>query len=342
MTNNLKDTVLVTGASGFIGAHCVLDLLQAGYQVRASVRTSKRIDELRALLHDHAPEFDIEYAIASLDSDEGWAAAAAGCRYVLHIASPLPVNQPKDPDDLVRPARDGALRVLRAAKAAGVKRLVMTSSTAAVCGSPNQQPDYIYTEKDWTDIKDPTVSAYNLSKTVAEKAARDFIEQEGGIEFATVNPGLVCGPVLQARVNTSQEFVKRLMEGTLPLIPPLGFETVDVRDVASLHRLALEHPQADGGRFLATSGFLWLREMAAVLRNNLGERAQRVPKRQAPAWLIRMIALFDPAVKSIVSDLNQVRQVDHSTSTHVLGWRPRPVQEAVIASAESMLAFDLI
>lgn len=340
MKNN--DKVLITGASGFIGAHCTLELLNAGYDVRASVRTTQRVKQLSALLEQHKPDAQLEIVVATLEDHHGWAEAVARCRYVLHIASPLPVEQPRDPQDLIRPARDGVLRVLKAARAAGVQRVVMTSSQAAVAGSSVEQQGYVYSEKDWTDLADPTLSPYNQSKTLAERAAWEYVEEVGDIELVSVNPGLVCGSILEPKVNTSLEFIKRMMDGSLPLIPPLGYEIVDVRDVAVLHRLAMTHLNAAGWRFMASAEFMWLHQMAEILREHLGEDARRVPGRRAPAWLMRLLALFDPSIRSILPDLNQYRPVDHSTSTRVLGWHPRPAQDAILATAHSLLAYDLV
>ncbi len=337
-----KPTVLVTGASGFIGAHCVIDLLNAGYAIRASVRSQKRINELSLLLNKHMPDAHVEYHILSLESDHGWEEALAGCQYVLHLASPLPIVQPKDPQDIIRPARDGALRVIKAAQKAGLQRIVMTSSQAAVCGSPMKQSDYVYTEADWTDINDPSVSPYNQSKTIAEREARDYVNKAGDIELVTVNPGLVCGPMLQPIVNTSLELIKRMLDGSLPFVPPLGYETSDVRDVAVLHRLAMENPNANGGRFMASSNFLWLHDMAKLLHEHFNERTSTIPRRQAPAWMLRMMSIFDPSIRTIVPDLNQHRRVDNSTSKRILGWQPRPAEEAVLATAESMFDFNII
>ncbi|MEL6787450.1 MAG: aldehyde reductase [Cyanobacteria bacterium J06607_15] len=338
-----KSTVLVTGASGFIGGHCLLALLNKGYAVRASVRSRSQIDKTQALLNSHYPEgADITYAIADLNADAGWDEAVQGCEYVLHLASPLPVQQPKDPNELIIPARDGALRVLAAASRADVKRVVMTSSQAAVCGSPLREQNYIYDEQDWTDLNHPTLTPYNQSKTIAERAAWDFVEQNNSLELATVCPGLVCGPVLEPRVNTSLEFVKRFLDGSLPLIPPLGYEVVDVRDVAALHLLAMENPDAAGGRFMASAGFMWLQEMAETLRQDLGDRASKVPTLPAPAWLIRLLALFDPTVGTITPELNQCRRVSHAGTSKQLGWMPRSPAEAVIATAKSFFAYEIL
>lgn len=338
-----KSLVLVTGASGFIGGHCVLALLKKGYAVRSVVRSESSIEKCKALINAHySDNADVEYAIATLDADKGWDDAVKGCEYILHLASPLPLEQPKDPNELIVPARDGALRVLKAASRAGVKRVVMTSSQAAVCGSPLLKEGYIYDEQDWTDLTKKTVTPYNQSKTIAERAAWEFVNQEKSIELATICPGLVCGPALEPKVNTSLELVKRLMAGNLPMIPPIGYETVDVRDVADLHLLAMEKPNGAGGRFMANAGFMWLHEMATTLRSSLVEEANKVPTRLAPAWLIRILALFDPAVGTIVPELNQLRRVSNETSKKELGWIPRPPEEAVIATAKSLMAYGIL
>lgn len=338
-----KSIVLVTGASGFIASHCILALLKKGYAVRGTVRSQSQIEKCQALIKEHySGNAYIEYAIATLDADVGWDAAVKGCEYVLHLASPLPLTQPKEPNDLILPARDGALRVLTAASRAGVRRVVMTSSQGAVCGSPLITEGYVYDEKDWTDLNNKTVTPYNQSKTIAERAAWDFVRQENSIELATICPGLVCGPVLEPRVNTSLEVVKRFMNGSFPLVPPVGYEVVDVRDVADLHLLAMEQPNGAGGRFMATAGFMWFYEMAATLRRDLGDSANLVSTRRAPGWLVRLLALFDPAVATIVPELNQLRRVSHETSTRELGWYPRSPEQAVIATAKSLMAYGVL
>ena len=338
-----KSTVLVTGASGFIGSRCVLALLKKGYSVRATVRSESRIEQLQALIKAHYPDnADMEYVTATLDSDTGWDNAVTGCESVLHLASPLPVKQPKNPNELIQPARDGALRVIAAATRGRVKRVVMTSSTAAVNGSRSTNKDYIYSEKDWTDLNDKTLTPYNQSKTIAEKAAWEFVNKEKSIELTTICPSLVCGPALEAKVNSSLEVVTRLMDGSFPLIPPIGFGFVDVRDVADLHILAMESPQAAGNRFIAASGFMWLHEIAATLRNNFGEEAKKVATRKAPAWFVRLLAILDPAINTIVPDLNQYRRVSNEKSKKELGLKPRTPEEAVISTAKSLLAYELI
>ncbi len=338
----MSGRILVTGAGGFIGAHTTLALLDAGRQVRATASSPSRADEVRAFfagLRPDAPPLDV--VPADLDDDLGWADALTGCDDVIHLASPIPVDQPKDADDLIRPARDGALRVLRAAREHDVRRVVMTSSLAAIAGSRTGRPVTDLDESDWTDLDAPKVTAYNRSKTIAERAARDDVAANGGPELVTVNPGLVLGPLLRPHVNASVEVVHRLLNGAVPAIPRVGFEVVDVRDVADLHVRALDHPDADGGRFVAAAGWRWFADIAATMRAGLGDRASEVPKRNAPDWLIKVLGRFDGGIATIVPDLGEQRNVSARTSRDVLGWTPRDPDEAVVACAESLIEHGL-
>lgn len=333
-------TVLVTGGSGFIASHCIAQLLAAGHRVRASLRSAAREAELRAMLRQAGAEAgeDLSFALADLQHDDGWAQAAAGCDYVLHVASPFPPDLPRHEDELIVPARDGALRVLRAAREAGVRRVVLTSSFAAIgYGHPERATPY--DETVWTDLSGP-VAAYPKSKTLAERAAWDFIEREGGgLELAAVNPVGVFGPVLGADYSTSILLVQRLMQGALPGCPQLHFGVVDVRDVADLHLRAMTDPAASGERFLAVAGdFLAVREMAAILRRRMGAAAAKVPTRQLPNWLVRLAALRDPAVRQILPDLGKHKNASGAKAQRLLGWTPRSAEEALVASAQSLIA----
>lgn len=333
-------TVLVTGGSGFIASHCIAQLLAAGHRVRASLRSAAREAELRAMLRQAGVEAgeELSFALADLQHDDGWAQAAAGCDYVLHVASPFPPDLPRHEDELIVPARDGALRVLRAAREAGVRRVVLTSSFAAIgYGHPERAAPY--DETVWTDLSGP-VAAYPKSKTLAERAAWDFIEREGGgLELAAVNPVGVFGPVLGADYSTSILLVQRLMQGALPGCPQLHFGVVDVRDVADLHLRAMTDPAASGERFLAVAGdFLAVREMAAILRRRMGAAAAKVPTRQLPNWLVRLAALRDPAVRQILPDLGKHKNASGAKAQRLLGWTPRSAEEALVASAQSLIA----
>ncbi|MHB1057164.1 MAG: SDR family oxidoreductase [Rhodanobacter sp.] len=338
-------TVLVTGGSGFIGSHAILQLLAAGHQVRTTVRSLKREDGVRAMLQQAgtAPGDRLAFAVADLESDAGWPQAVAGCDYVLHIASPFPATLPKHEDELIVPAREGALRVLRAARDAGVKRVVLTSSFAAIgYGQPVQQAPF--DESRWTNPDAADVQPYAKSKTLAERAAWDFIANEGGaLELAVVNPVGVFGPVLGPDYSTSILLVQRLMDGAMPGCPQLTFGAVDVRDVADLHIRAMTDPAAKGERFLAVAGdFLSIRDIAGILKKRMGATARRVPTRQLPNWLVRLAALGDPAVKQILPELGKPKNATGEKARRVLGWAPLSSEEAIVATAESLLALGLL
>lgn len=337
--------VLVTGGSGFIGAHCILHLLAAGHDVRTSVRNLKRESDVRAMLKqggaaDNAP---VQFFAADLESDTGWAEAVAGCDYVLHVASPFPPAAPKDENELIVPAREGALRVLRASRDAGVKRVVLTSSFAA-CGYGQMPKGAPYDETNWTNTEGDDVRAYVKSKTLAERAAWDFMAKEGGaLELATVLPVGVFGPVLGPDYSTSILLVQRLMDGAMPGAPKLSFGIVDVRDVADLHLRAMTDPAAKGERFLAVAGdFLTVSQIGKILKARMGARGKRVPTNELPNWLMRLAAMNDEAVKQIIPELGKMKNATNAKAKRVLGWAPRSNEEAVVATAESMVGLGLL
>ncbi len=338
-------TVLVTGGSGFIGSHCILQLLAAGHQVRTTVRNLKREGDVRALLKEGGaePGDRLSFAAADLEKDAGWPQAVAGCDYVLHVASPFPASVPKEENELIVPAREGALRVLRAARDAGVKRVVLTSSFAAI-GYGQRLQDAPFNETNWTDPNADDVQPYVKSKTLAERAAWDFIAKEGGkLELSVVNPVGVFGPVLGPDYSTSILIVQRLMDGALPGCPKLSFGIVDVRDVADLHLRAMTHPAAKGERFLAVAGdFMSMQEIAKVLKARMGAAAKRVPTWQLPNFLVRLASLRDPAVKQIVPELGKRKNATNEKAKHLLGWAPRSNEESIVATAESLVRLGLL
>jgi nucleoside-diphosphate-sugar epimerase len=338
-------TVLVTGGSGFIGGHCILQLLASGYQVRTTVRNLKREPEVRATLQGAGAEAGdrLSFFAADLEKDAGWAEAAAGCDYVLHVASPFPSTIPKHEDELIVPAREGALRVLRASRDAEVKRVVLTSSFAAIgYGHPPQAAPF--DETNWTDPGGSDVMPYIKSKTLAERAAWDFIAREGGaLELAVINPVGVLGPVLGSDYATSIALVQRFMDGAVPGCPKLYFGLVDVRDVADLHLRAMTNPAAKGERFIATAGdFVSMLDIAKTLKARMGEAAKKVPTRELPNWLVRLVALRDSAAKQIVPELAKRKNASNTKAKRVLGWSPRPAEEAIVATAESMVRLGLL
>lgn len=340
-----EEVVLVTGGSGFVGAHCILQLLEAGYRVRTTVRSLGREADVRAMLNvgGAQPGEALSFAAADLTSDAGWLEAVAGCDFVLHVASPFPPGTPKHEDELIIPARDGALRVLRAARDAGVKRVVLTSSFAAI-GYGRQPTERPFSEEDWTDPSNENLSAYVKSKTLAERAAWEFVERSGGaLELAVVNPVGIFGPVLGPDYSSSIQLIKRLLDGAMPGIPRLSFNVVDVRDVADLHLRAMIHPAARGERFLAVAGdSIIFPHLAQVLRTHMGKDAERVPTRVLSNWMVRLTSLGNPSLAPIVSELGKVRKATNEKARRVLGWVPRSNEDAILATAASLVQLGLL
>jgi nucleoside-diphosphate-sugar epimerase len=339
------ELVLVTGGSGFVGAHCILALLRSGYRVRTTVRSMARERDVRAMLDVGGvdPGDALTFTVADLLSDVGWNQAVAGCAFVLHIASPFPGDVPRDENDLIIPARDGTLRVLRAARDAGVRRVVLTSSFAAI-GYGHARRTGPFSERDWTDLAGAHVSAYSKSKTLAERAAWEFVAREGkGLELSTVNPTAIYGPVLGPEYSTSIQLIRRLMSGAMPGIPRLAFGVVDVRDVADLHVLAMTNPAAIGERFLAVAGgFMTVQQMAHALRTRLGDAAKRVPTRVLPNGLVRLVSLAVPALRPLVPELGKVKTVTNEKARRLLGWSPRSNVDAIVATAESLIRLGIL
>ena len=343
MTSDTR--VLVTGGSGFIASRTILQLLEAGHRVRTTVRNSNREHEVRAMLKQGGIDAGkrLSFCVADLEQDAGWQAAVADCDYVLHVASPFPEQIPKREEELIVPARDGALRVLRAARDAGVKRVVLTSSFAAVgYGHPPQQAPF--DETSWTQVAGDDVRPYVKSKTLAERAAWDFIEATGGnLELCAINPVGVFGPVLGSDYSTSILVVQRMMDGQIPGCPRMCFGVVDVRDVADLHIRAMTHPAAKGERFLAVAGdFVALRDVARILKSRLGEYAKRVRTLELPNWVVRLAALRNPAIKQILPELGKTKNATSNKARRLLNWSPRSTEDAIVATAESMLQLGLL
>jgi dihydroflavonol-4-reductase len=332
-------TVLVTGGSGFIGGWCIIRLLQQGYIVRTTIRNLDREGAVRAALGTVIDARDrLSFYAANLTGDAGWDAAMKGCDYVLHVASPVEIAQPKNPDDLIIPARDGALRAVGAAIKAGVKRVVLTSSVAATSKAVGG-PDSVSDETVWTDLKDPKVTAYSRSKTLAERAAWDLVASSGGsTTMSTVNPSVVLGPVLSGDFSESLQVVERLLTGRIPGLPRLGFSLVDVRDVADLHLRAMTAPEAAGQRFIAATEFAWMADLATLLRARLGDEAAKVPTRKVPDFVVRLSALFDKDLRAVAPRLGKKQDFTSAKAQTLLGWRPRPLEDTVLDCARSLLA----
>lgn len=334
-----QGTVLVTGGSGFIGGWCVVGLLKQGYTVRTTVRDLKREMSVRAALAKAVdPDDRLSFYAANLTSDDGWDAAVEGCDYVLHVASPLGVAEPKDPNELIIPAREGAKRAVGAAIKHGVKRVVMTSSVAATSHDPGGA-DSIADETVWTDPKIKGVSAYSQSKTLAERAAWELIASAGGkTTLATVNPALVLAPVLSNDYSESVQVVERLLTGRIPGLPRLGFNFVDARDVADLHIRAMTAPEAAGQRFIAANQYAWMADIAEILRAKLGAEAAKVPTRKVPDFVLHLAALFDRDLGAVTPSLGKKHDFTSAKAQSLLGWKPRSLEETVVDTARSLIA----
>ena len=338
-----SETVLVTGGSGFIASYLIAQLLAAGYRVRTTVRSLAREAEVREAVRAAGADADgrLAFVTADLERDAGWAEAVAGCRFVQHVASPFPPGVPRHEDDLIVPARDGTLRVLRAARDVGVARVVLTSSFAAI-GYGHGARTAPFDETVWTDLS-VDVSAYVKSKTIAERAAWDFVAREGaGLELSVVNPTVVFGPVLGPDYSTSIAIIRRLLEGAVPGCPRLSLGVVDVRDVADLHVRAMTHPAAAGERFLAVAGdFMTIVEIARTLRDGMGAAGRNVPARELPDLLVRIASLRDASLRPFLSELGKPRNATNEKAKRVLGWSPRSNAESVIASGESLVRLGI-
>lgn len=339
------ETVLVTGGTGFIAQYCILALLKAGYQVRTTVRSLKREGEVRAMLKEGGaePGERLTFVQADLGADAGWARAVQGCTYVMHGASPTPSGSQTKLEDWVRPAVDGQLRVLRAARDAGVKRVVLTSAFGAI-GMGHKPQTRPWNETDWTELdSDVPVEPYQVSKTLSERAAWDFIAREGGgLELSAINPVAVLGPVLGPDYSHSIRIIASMLGG-MPGVPKINTGKVDVRDVADLHMRCMLDPAAKGERFLAISGHShWLIEVAKVLRAKMGNAASKVPTREVPNLVIKTMALTNPAMKMLVPMLGVKMDATSEKAQRLLGWKPRPVEESILATAEGLIRLGLV
>jgi dihydroflavonol-4-reductase len=312
--------------------------------VRTTVRDLAREGDVRAALTAAGadPGDRLDVVAADLSADAGWAEAVTGCSHVLHVASPFPPKQPKDPDELIVPAREGTLRVLRASRDAGVERIVVTSSVAAIRGGGPPRNGSTYTEEDWTDGDNTALTPYTRSKTIAERSAWALVRERGAEDrLVTVNPGAIIGPVLSADRSFSIQVVERLLKG-FPVMPRLGWSFVDVRDVADLELRAMTAPEAGGKRFIAADRFLWMSEVAAVLRERLGDGARKVPTRVGPDLLFKVVGVVDASVRSFTGDLGKRPEYSSARARELLGWSPRPVEDSIAETGESLIRHGVV
>lgn len=331
---------MVTGGSGFVALHCIQQLLNQGYKVRTSVRSLKKTESIyEALKNGGIQDFNrLEFIEADLMQDKNWDKAVEACDYILHVASPITLQIPKDENEMIQPAVEGTLRILKAARDAGVKRVVMTSNFGAV-GYSHRDFDRPITEESWTDPNEKGLSAYNKSKVLAEKAAWHFIETQGGtLELSVINPVGVFGPALDTRLSSGYALIEQIINGRMKAIPNMTLTIVDVRDLADLHIRAMISSKANGERFLALSeGVTSLPEMAQFFKENLGEAGKQISTKRLPNWLVRFAALFNRQAKNLVPQLGRYRVTSNEKAKRLLDWKPRSKEEALLSAAKRLL-----
>lgn len=342
MTNNKK--VLLTGITGFVGSHTAIQLLEKGYRVIGTLRTMKRADSIKRIIAQHTSYADrLSFVEADITDEKIWEKLMVGVDYVQHIASPFPKIMPSDENDLIIPARDGNINILSAAAECKVKRVVITSSGAAVqYGQAPEQRSKVFDETDWTDLNQKNdLTPYFKSKTIAEKAAWDFIKNDhSGLELAVVCPGLILGPLLEEDFSASANVVIKILDGSMPMVPQIGWEIVDVRSIASLLILSMEQPQAAGQRYIGSSGYLTFNDMSGILKKAYPE--MKIPSRKLPNFMVRILSLFDATLKPVLLDLGTERKMDHSKAVNDLGWKPIKPEETVLSCAASIFQLGIV
>ncbi|MCP5086496.1 MAG: aldehyde reductase [Rhodobacteraceae bacterium] len=340
-----KKPVLVTGGSGFIAKHIIRQLLDEGFEVRASVRSSTRETEVRQAMAAHVKETvdlgaQLSFVHLDLSIDDGWSDALAGVSALMHTASPFPMIQPDDEDEIIKPAVEGTMRALVAAEAAGVSRVILTSSIVAIVNKRLAAGRNRYNESDWSELNSPYATPYVKSKTMAEKAAWSFAKDHPDIKLTTINPALVLGPALDDKISTSVQIVQRLMNGKDPMVPNIGFPVVDVRDVATMHVRALQRPESAGARFISAERFIWMQDIARILKSEYPDR--RIPTRLAPDFLVKLLSLFDKAIKSAVPILGVEQHLDNAAACEVLGMEFIEARQAVKSAAAGLIRDNLV
>ncbi|HVU58820.1 MAG TPA: aldehyde reductase [Puia sp.] len=342
---NIQPTVLVTGGTGFVAIHCIVQLLQKGYKVRTTLRNLGRTNEVLDMLKEGGipSSENLSFVEADLTRDDNWDRAVANCKYVLHVASPIFLRIPDDENEMIRPAVEGTLRVLRAARDAGVKRVVMTSNFGAV-GYSHKDSTQLITEASWTDPNQKGLSAYNRSKVLAERAAWDFMQKEGGaLELSVINPMAIFGPSLSPVLSSGYGLLQKVIDGSMKAIPNMSLGIVDVRDVADLHLRAMTNPAAKGQRFLALAGgVMTLPGIARFLKEKMPAVTQRTSTKKLPDWALRIAALFNKQAKAIVPLVGVYRNASNEKAKNLLGWQPRSNETALLATVESMIKWKII
>ncbi|MBQ4830453.1 aldehyde reductase [Alteromonas sp. MMG017] len=339
-----KEKVLVTGGTGFVGIHIILNLLKRGYTVKTTIRNlNKKYGIIEILENEGATDLDaISFIEADLTDDKNWSKAVKDCQYVLHVASPFPAKDPENPDELLIPAIEGTLRVLKHARDANVKRVVMTSSFATI-GYSNKESNYVFTEKDWTNPEDENTT-YIRSKTLAERAAWDFITSEGGnLEFTVINPVGIFGPILGKNLSSSVQLVEQLLNKKIPAVPNVHFGIVDVRDVADIHIKAMSNEKAKGERFLLTGdSSISLPEIAQILHSHENKFSTQVTTKVLPNWLVKLLSIFKPELKNVASQVGKIKILSNKKVKNTFNWTPINKEKIIKDTAESLIEYGII
>ncbi|MEJ6710424.1 MAG: aldehyde reductase [Amylibacter sp.] len=340
-----RKKILVTGGSGFIAKHIILQLLNEGFEVRASVRSLDRSAEIMAAMVLHAKNTDsldtrLTFCELDLNSDAGWDDALQNCQALMHIASPFPMEQPEDEQVLIKPAVEGTLRALKAAQKAGVERIILTSSIVSIYNKRLAAGRNRYDETDWSETNSPMATAYSKSKTQAEKAAWNYVREHPELKLTAICPSLVLGPPLDGKIGTSLGVIARLMNGKDPMVPNLGMALVDVRDIAQMHVRALQRPESAGNRFIGSERFMWMRDIALVLKAEYPDR--KIPLRVAPDCFMRIMGMFDKTIKGILPTLGREIPLNNSAAAEILGIEFIEARQAIRTSASSLIRENIV
>lgn len=338
VSNKNEQIVVVTGISGFLGSHIAIQLLNEGYQVRGTIRSMSRSSDIEQIILRHVdhPLPMLSFVEGDLSNDAGWDEAIEGADYVIHSASPFLAHTPKDENEIIKPAVEGTLRVLEAAKKHQISRVVLTSSVASALYGDDSEAQ---TESSWSNPTNQRVTPYYKSKILAEQAAWNYANQSG-LELSTILPGLILGPVLESDYGTSAEVIVKLMNKSLPAIPNIGFTVSDARDVAKAHILAMTSENANGERYLATGDFMWMSDIAETLRSHYPD--YKIPKHSLPNWLAKLVSLFDPALKTVIEDLDFKHNITNEKTRTQLNWQPRSAKDAILSTAQSLIDQQVI
>ena len=334
------ETVLVTGGTGFIGLHCLQQLLDKGYKVRTTIRSESRKQEVLEAMKKHSSNCEnLEFYIADLLKDDGWKEAVEGSKYVLHVASPFFLGEPENEDVFIKPAVEGTLRVLKACADADVQKVVLTSSFAAV-GYGHPREKQVYTEEDWSSV-DGEISAYAKSKTLAEKAAWEFVEnleESKKFDLTVINPVAVTGPMLTSDIGSSNDFLLKLISGSMPACPKIHMGYIDVRDVAKAHIFSMTEEKTNGERIIVSENEMFFAEVGKTL-NEAGFK--KSPTKELPNFLVKIMSFFVGELKTLLSALDRRGDIDKTKAERFFNWEYISTEQSVTETAQQLQEMGL-